>query len=111
MTADTESQRDVLCLAGGTGLAPIKAIIEAIIHSPAPAAAARDRALLRRAPSPDLYDLAELQDMEVGLPVAAGHPGVSDEPASDDVMSGTVPELAAKARGPTATSTSAGRTR
>src|SRR6202050_3433335 len=36
MTADTASARDVLCLAGGTGLAPIKAIIEGIIRTPVP---------------------------------------------------------------------------
>ncbi len=37
MVADTESGRDVLCLAGGTGLAPIKAIIEALIMQVIPA--------------------------------------------------------------------------
>jgi NAD(P)H-flavin reductase len=31
MIANTQSDRDVLCLADGTGLAPVKAIIEALI--------------------------------------------------------------------------------
>jgi len=96
MTADTESNRDVLCLAGGTGLAPIKAIIEAIIHAPAPL---RRREIVlyfgvRR--HRDLYDLAELQDMEVAYPWLQVIPALSDEPTRD-FMSGTVPELAAGA--------------
>jgi NAD(P)H-flavin reductase/hemoglobin-like flavoprotein len=97
MTADTDSPRDVLCLAGGTGLAPIKAIIEAIIH--APARGRRREVVLyfgaRR--HQDLYDLAELQEMEVAYPWLQVIPAVSGEPARDGVMYGTVPELAAKA--------------
>jgi ferredoxin-NADP reductase len=45
----------------------------------------------------DLYDLAELQEMEVAYPWLQVIPAVSDEPARDSVMYGTVPELAAKA--------------
>jgi NAD(P)H-flavin reductase/hemoglobin-like flavoprotein len=97
MTADTDSPRDVLCLAGGTGLAPIKAIIEAIIQTPAPG---RQREIVlyvgaRR--HQDLYDLAELRQMERAYPWLQVVPAVSDEPARDDVVRGTVPELAAKA--------------
>ena len=44
----------------------------------------------------DLYDLAELQEMELAYPWLQVIPAVSDE-ARDDVMYGTVPELAAKA--------------
>jgi len=96
MIADTQSGRDVLCLAGGTGLAPIKAIIEALISAPDPG---RHREIVlyygaRR--YKDLYDLAELQEMELGYPWLQVIPAVSDEPAHD-VMHGTVPELAAKA--------------
>ena len=95
MTADTHSGRDVLCLAGGTGLAPVKAIIEAIIR--APATSRREIVLYcgaRR--QQDLYDLAELREMERAYPWLQVIPAVSDEPAYD-VMYGTVPELAAKA--------------
>jgi len=99
MIADTQSGRDVLCLAGGTGLAPIKAIIEALISAPDPG---RHREIVlyygaRR--YKDLYDLAELQEMELGYPWLQVIPAVSDEfegPAHD-VMHGTIPELAAKA--------------
>lgn len=97
MTADTDSPRDVLCLAGGTGLAPVKAIIEAITRAPAPG---RHREIVlyvgaRR--HGDLYDLAELQAMEAAYPWLQVIPAVSGEPPRDNVMFGTVPDLAAKA--------------
>ncbi len=96
MIADTQSDRDVLCLAGGTGLAPIKAIIEALIRAPDPG---RHREIVlyygaRR--HQDLYDLPALQEMELAYPWLQVIPAVSDEPAHE-VMYGTVPELAAKA--------------
>jgi NAD(P)H-flavin reductase/hemoglobin-like flavoprotein len=96
MTADKQSARDVLCLAGGTGLAPVKAIIEALISAPDPG---RRREIVlyygaRR--HQDLYDLAELHEMELAYPWLQVIPAVSDEPARD-VMHGTVPELAAEA--------------
>jgi len=97
MAVDTRSPRDVLCLAGGTGLAPIKAIVEAIIAAPPPG---RRREIVlyygarRRS---DLYDLAELHEMELAYPWLHVIPATSDERARDAV-SGTVPELAAKAK-------------
>jgi NAD(P)H-flavin reductase/hemoglobin-like flavoprotein len=96
MTADTGSARDVLCLAGGTGLAPIKAVIEAIIRTPV---AGRRREIVlyhgvRR--RQDLYDLADLHQMEAAYPWLRVIPAVSDE-AARNVMRGTVPELAARA--------------
>ncbi len=101
MTADTGSARDVLCLAGGTGLAPIKAIIEAIIRTPAPGQR-REIVLChggRR--RQDLYDLADLRQIEVAYPWLRIISAVSDEAVPDDiggdVMYGTVPELAATA--------------
>jgi NAD(P)H-flavin reductase/hemoglobin-like flavoprotein len=95
MSADTRSDRDVLCLAGGTGLAPVKAIIEAI--TAAPASRHREIALYHGARRhKDLYDLAELQELELAYPWLQVIPAVSDEPARE-VMHGTVPELAAKA--------------
>jgi NAD(P)H-flavin reductase/hemoglobin-like flavoprotein len=97
MTVDTRSPRDVLCLAGGTGLAPIKAIIEAIITSPPPG---RRRGIVlyygaRR--REDLYDLTALHEMELAYPWLKVIPATSDERARDAVF-GTVPELAAGAQ-------------
>jgi NAD(P)H-flavin reductase/hemoglobin-like flavoprotein len=102
MTADLRSSRDVLCLAGGTGLAPVKAIIEAIIGTPAPTSPVRGREIVlyhgaRR--RQDLYDLAELREMELGCPWLKVIPAVSQEAGqpAGDVVTGTVPELAARA--------------
>jgi NAD(P)H-flavin reductase/hemoglobin-like flavoprotein len=97
MTADTDSPRDVLCLAGGTGLAPLKAIIEAITRAPAPGRRREVVLYCGARRHHDLYDLAGLAQLEVAYPWLQVIPAVSDEPARDDVMYGTVPELAAKA--------------
>ena len=93
--------RDVLCMAGGTGLAPIKAIIEAIIGTPAQGRPREIVLYYGARYHRDLYDLAALREMEQGYPWLQVILAVSDEPAPDVVdgtmLSGTVPELAAKA--------------
>jgi NAD(P)H-flavin reductase len=97
MIADTRSDRDVLCLAGGTGLAPVKAIIEALITAPDRAGTARSCSTTARRHQ-DLYDLPALREMELIYPWLQVIPAVSDEPAhGHDIMHGTIPELAAKA--------------
>ena len=97
MTANTDSPRDILCLAGGTGLAPVKAIIEAITRAPGPHRRREIVLYFGARRYQDLYDLAELQQMELAYPWLQVIPAVSDEPTREDVMFGTVPELAAKA--------------
>lgn len=98
MAADLKSDRDLLCLAGGTGLAPIKAIAEAVAQTP-PRGKRREIALYVGARRRhDLYDVADLRELELSYPWLQVIPAVSDEPArSQDVMHGTVPELAARA--------------
>src|SRR5579875_2118052 len=97
MTADTGSARDVLCLAGGTGLAPIKAIVEAIIGAQPPGRR-REIVLYHGARRHrDLYDLADLREMELRYPWLQVIPAVSDEEPGGEVMAGTVVDLAAGA--------------
>jgi NAD(P)H-flavin reductase/hemoglobin-like flavoprotein len=96
MVADTESARDVLCLAGGTGLAPVKAIIEALISAQEPGRHPEIVLYYGARRHQDLYDLASLREMELAYPWLQVIPAVSDEPAHD-LMYGTIPELAAKA--------------
>jgi NAD(P)H-flavin reductase/hemoglobin-like flavoprotein len=75
MTLDPQSTRDVVCVAGGTGLAPIKALVEELtrynrtrwVHV---FFGAKDR--------DDLYDLAELNRL------AARHPWLSVTPACSE---------------------------
>jgi NAD(P)H-flavin reductase/truncated hemoglobin YjbI len=92
MTADVASGRDVLCLAGGTGLAPVKAIIEAIINGPA-TGRRREIVLYHGARcEPGLYDLAELRQLELNYPWLQVIPVVSDEAAPEAIF-GSVPDV------------------
>jgi NAD(P)H-flavin reductase/hemoglobin-like flavoprotein len=97
MTADPDGARDVLCLAGGTGLAPIKAVIESII---ATRGTGRRREIVlyhgaRRAAG--FYDLPDLQRMELAYPWLQVIPVVSEEPARDAIH-GSIPDVVAQAR-------------
>jgi NAD(P)H-flavin reductase/hemoglobin-like flavoprotein len=77
MAIDKESQRDVLCIAGGTGLAPIKAIIQEMTRWNS----ARKVTLflgVRRAG--DLYDIAALHRMQALNRWLTVIPCVSDDP-------------------------------
>lgn len=99
MTADLDSPRDLLCLAGGTGLAPIKSIVEAIALTPG-RGKRREIALYAGARRQhELYDLDDLRELELAYPWLQVIPAVSDEQARD-IMHGRVPDLAAKASWP-----------
>ncbi len=84
-----DSGRDMLCVAGGTGLAPVKAIIEHVIAS-----GRRPNIHLlfgvRRAH--ELYDIHDLVRMESGFPWLRVLPVVSDEPTYDGVR-GRLPDV------------------
>jgi NAD(P)H-flavin reductase/hemoglobin-like flavoprotein len=77
MTLDRRSTRDVVCVAGGTGLAPIKALVEELtrynrtrwVHV---FFGARDRE--------DLYDLPELNRLAARYPWLSVVPACSDDP-------------------------------
>ncbi|RJL20815.1 flavohemoprotein [Bailinhaonella thermotolerans] len=89
MTLPQDASRDVLCVAGGTGLAPIKALVEQIV------AAGRRREVhllfgARRAE--ELYDLADLARLEARHPWLRVLPVVSDDPEYDGVR-GKLPEV------------------
>jgi len=96
MTADTESGRPVLCLAGGTGLAPLKAIAEAIGRATGPGTR-RDIVLYHGARTEaGLYDLPALRRMELDYPWLELVSATSDERA-EGVAHGAIPILGAKA--------------
>ena len=94
MTLDPAGDRDLLCVAGGTGLAPIKAIVEQVIRE----SASRQRRIFlfygaRR--RDDLYDIKELwrlTDAYHGLQLT---PVTSDDPAFNG-MQGNVGRVAAR---------------
>lgn len=96
MTADTASRRDILCLAGGTGLAPVKAIIEAV--TAAPERGRRREIVLYHGARREsgLYDLPDLQRMAAAYPWLQVIPVVS-EGASPETIHGTIPRVVAVA--------------
>jgi NAD(P)H-flavin reductase len=82
LTLDEDSGRDVLLVAGSTGLAPLKAILEQLARRPSPprvhlffGARARDA----------LYDLDGLRKMAAQMPWLTVVPAVSEESAPLDI--------------------------
>jgi NAD(P)H-flavin reductase len=96
MTLDRAATPDSLCVAGGTGLSPIKAIIEQAVRE---SAVTRRRIHLyygarRREELYDLPDLWRLEDAYSGFELI---PVTSDDPAFDG-MQGNVGRVAARYR-------------
>ena len=94
MTLERAAGRDLLCVAGGTGLSPIKAIIEQAVRE---SAVTQRRIYLyygarRRHELYDLPDLWRLQDAYSGFELI---PVTSDDPAFDG-MQGNVGRVAAR---------------
>ncbi|MCW2918031.1 MAG: flavohemoprotein [Actinomycetia bacterium] len=80
MALDPESDRDLLLVAGGTGLAPLKAIAEQVILS------GRHRNIhlvLGARTERDLYDLRDLRLLQSVYPWLHVVPVVSEDPAFD----------------------------
>jgi NAD(P)H-flavin reductase/hemoglobin-like flavoprotein len=94
MTLERAASRDLLCVAGGTGLSPIKAIIEQAVRT---SSVTQRRIYLyygarRRHELYDLPDLWRLQDAYSGFQLI---PVTSDDPAFDG-MQGNVGRVAAR---------------
>lgn len=83
------SGRDILCVAGGTGLAPLKAILEHVIES---GRRPRVHLLYGARTARELYDLPDLTRMESDFPWLRVVPVVSRDPRYDGVR-GQVPEV------------------
>lgn len=76
-TFDTGAGRDVLLVAGGTGLAPVKAIVDQISALPDPP---RVCLYFGARTGDGLYDLTDLEKMTTGFPWLTVVAAVSDEP-------------------------------
>lgn len=100
MTADISSPRDALCLAGGTGLAPVKAIAQALLARPADGGpgtgAPRVTLYFGARTEADLYDLPALRAMERACPCLEVRVATSEE-HSRRALHGTLATLAADA--------------
>lgn len=87
MTSDQVSDRDLLCVAGGTGLAPVKAVVEDVLRGDEAAVAGgwgmrRNIHLFHGAKTPlELYDMPALHELAHAYPWLRVIPVVSDDPA------------------------------
>ena len=72
MVVDHSSARDILCIAGGTGFAPVKAIIEGLAAQPENQPTRRIRLYVGARRRQDLYDLPDLARLESGCARAGG---------------------------------------
>ena len=95
MTGPADPVRDLLCIAGGTGLAPIKAIIEGVISASRPGRRPKIGLLYGARTEQDLYDLRDLRVLESAHPALMVTPVVSDDPGFTGVK-GTLPQVAAR---------------
>lgn len=77
LTLDPQMGRDLLLIAGGTGLAPLRAIIEQVSREPVPRHV--DLFLGARKGS-DFYDLSLLERLQQSYPWLAVTPVASDDP-------------------------------
>ena len=73
------SDRDLLCVAGGTGLAPIKALIEQALATPPPGRAQKITLFVGARQHFDLYDYEDLQLLESACPALQVIPVLSDD--------------------------------
>jgi NAD(P)H-flavin reductase/hemoglobin-like flavoprotein len=92
MVADERSSRDILCVAGGTGLAPIKAIIEGLTDAAVPRPARTISLFLGARRREDLYDLPDLRRLESACSSLRVIPALSHEPGFAGLR-GMLPEV------------------
>jgi NAD(P)H-flavin reductase len=85
----------MFCVAGGTGLAPIKALIEQAIADSAPDRRRRIRLLLGARRESEFYDLPGLWNLEGQYPWLRIITAVSDDPGYSGVQ-GTLPDIVAR---------------
>jgi NAD(P)H-flavin reductase/hemoglobin-like flavoprotein len=94
MTASADQDRDLLCIAGGTGLAPIKAIIEGVIKASRPGRRRKIVLYFGARTEEDLYDLPDLRVLEWIYSALTVIPVVSHQ-AEFEGVKGMLPDVAA----------------
>ncbi len=88
----TDSDRDLLFVAGGTGLAPIKALIEQALAAPVTGRRRKMTLFAGARQHFDLYDLEDLQLLESACPALRVIPVLSDEPGFSG-LTGLLPDV------------------
>jgi NAD(P)H-flavin reductase len=97
MTLPAGSGNGLFCVAGGTGLAPIKALIEQAIRDSGPAKRRKIRLFLGARRQSEFYDLPDLWKLETGYPWLRITPVVSDERDYSGIR-GLLPDVVARQR-------------
>jgi NAD(P)H-flavin reductase/hemoglobin-like flavoprotein len=95
MTLPAGRDADLLCIAGGTGLAPLKAIIEGVICASGPGRHRKISLLFGARAEEGLYDLPELRVLESIYPALTVIPVVSHQPGFAGAK-GMLPDVTAK---------------
>jgi NAD(P)H-flavin reductase/hemoglobin-like flavoprotein len=90
----TKSSRDLLCVAGGTGLAPIKAIIEQALAERSDNGSRKITLYVGARQHFDLYDLEDLLLLESAFPALRVLPVLSEEVGYLG-LAGTLPDIVA----------------
>jgi NAD(P)H-flavin reductase/hemoglobin-like flavoprotein len=95
MTASADQDAGLLCIAGGTGLAPVKAIIEGVINASKPGRRREIVLFFGARCSEDLYDLRDLRVLEWIYSPLTVIPVVSQQEEFDGI-NGSLPDVAAR---------------
>jgi NAD(P)H-flavin reductase/hemoglobin-like flavoprotein len=95
MTASPGQDTGLLCIAGGTGLAPIKAIIEGVINASKPGRRREIALFFGARCQEDLYDLRDLRVLEWIYSALTVIPVVSQQEEFDGI-NGSLPDVAAR---------------
>jgi NAD(P)H-flavin reductase/hemoglobin-like flavoprotein len=95
MTLSHAGDRDLLCVAGGTGLAPIKAIVEQAVKESRPGHRRQIFLFCGARTRDELYDMKDLWRLTDACPWLQLTPVTSDDPAFDG-MQGSVGRVAAR---------------
>jgi NAD(P)H-flavin reductase len=83
---------DLLCIAGGTGLAPVKALIEGVIAAGGQRPRRRITLFAGARSADDLYDAADLARLEASYPLLTVIPAVA-EGRDWDGLTGPLPDI------------------
>lgn len=92
MVAESGSQRDLVCVAGGTGLAPLKAIVESVVCAAGQGRRRNIGLYLGVSRAQDLYDMRDLSTLRLAYPSLTLIPVTDQQPGASG-SDGSLPEV------------------
>jgi NAD(P)H-flavin reductase/hemoglobin-like flavoprotein len=95
MTVPDDPARDLVCVAGGTGLAPIKAIIESVTGAARPGPRRNITVFVGARRRDDLYDMRDLAALQSGYRSLVVIPVVSHDPGFPGAK-GMLPDIVSR---------------